>query len=91
VYSNPKSTALRCDGPIGLVRDGDLITIDGRAEACSLTIGLDEAELTARHAARVPIATKPFGGLLEKYAATVGSAHRGAVTHSGAVQWERDS
>jgi dihydroxy-acid dehydratase len=80
-----------CDGPIGLVRDGDLITIDARAAACSLTIGLSEAELTARRAARVPIATKPLGGLLEKYAATVGSAHRGAVTHSGAVRWERDS
>jgi dihydroxy-acid dehydratase len=80
-----------CDGPIGLVRDGDLITIDARAEACSLTIGLNEVELTARHTARVPITSKALGGLLEKYAATVGPAHRGAVTHSGAVHWERDS
>jgi dihydroxy-acid dehydratase len=27
---------------------------------------------------------------LEKYAAVVGPAHKGAVTHSGGVVWERD-
>ena len=51
---------------------------------------LDEEELMARRAARVAVESRPLGGLLEKYAATVGSAHRGAVTHSGAVEWERD-
>jgi dihydroxy-acid dehydratase len=62
------------DGPIGLLRDGDVITIDARAEAGSLTVALDEGELTARRAARVPSPSKPPGGLLEKYAATVGPA-----------------
>jgi dihydroxy-acid dehydratase len=33
----------------------------------------------------------PLGGLLEKYALTVRPAHQGAVTHSGAVTWLRDS
>jgi dihydroxy-acid dehydratase len=79
------------DGPIGLLCDGDLITIDARAEARSLSVAVDEAELIRRRATRTPTASKPLGGLLEKYASTVGSAHCGAVTHSGAVQWERDS
>jgi dihydroxy-acid dehydratase len=79
------------DGPIGLLRDGDFITIDARAQTRSLTVSLNEAELTVRRASRVPIPSKPLGGLLEKYAATVGPAHRGAVTHSGAVHWEHDS
>src|SRR5882757_5127139 len=87
-YVGPEAAS---DGPIGLLRDGDVITIDARAEAGLLTVALDEAELTARRAARAPSASKPLGGLLEKYAATVGPAHRGAVTHSGAVRWERDS
>jgi len=87
-YVGPEAAS---DGPIGLLRDGDVITIDARAEAGSLTVALDETELTARRAARAPSASKPLGGLLEKYAATVGPAHRGAVTHSGAVRWERDS
>jgi dihydroxy-acid dehydratase len=78
------------DGPIGLLRDGDQIAIDARPEACSLSVILDDKELTARRAARVTVKSRPLGGLLEKYAATVGSAHRGAVTHSGAVEWERD-
>jgi dihydroxy-acid dehydratase len=30
----------------------------------------------------------PLAGALEKYAAQVGSAHLGAVTHSGNLQWE---
>jgi dihydroxy-acid dehydratase len=29
----------------------------------------------------------PLAGALEKYAAQVGSAHLGAVTHSGNAQW----
>ena len=86
-YVGPEAAS---DGPIGLLRDGDVITIDARPEAGSLSIALDEAELTARRAARIPMAPKRHGGLLEKYAATVGPAHRGAATHSGAVHWERD-
>jgi hypothetical protein len=29
--------------------------------------------------------------LLQKYAASVGPAHRGAVTHDGAVDWPRET
>ena len=87
-YVGPEAAS---DGPISLLRNGDVITIDARAGAGLLIVALEEAQLIARRAARVPIASKPLGGLLEKYAATVGPAHRGAVTHSGAVHWERDS
>jgi dihydroxy-acid dehydratase len=30
----------------------------------------------------------PLAGALEKYAAQVGSAHLGAVTHSGNARWD---
>jgi dihydroxy-acid dehydratase len=53
-------------------------------------VELAAAEIEDRRAAYVPEQRPPLGGLLEKYAATVGSAHLGAVTHSGAVHWERD-
>jgi dihydroxy-acid dehydratase len=55
-----------------------------------LNVELSDAELVARRAGQSAVRATPVGGLLEKYVATVGSAHRGAVTHSGAVEWERD-
>jgi dihydroxy-acid dehydratase len=77
-------------GPIGLLRDGDMISVDARAESLSLAVELSEVEVANRRAARPPIASRRLGGVLEKYAAAVGSAHLGAVTHSGAVPWEFD-
>ena len=47
-------------------------------------------ESAARQAAAPALARPPLGGDLEKYAAVVGSAHLGAITHSGGVMWERD-
>jgi len=68
-------------GPIALVRNGDRISIDTkRARA---TLHVSAAELAARRRAwRAPRRAPPTG-VLEKYAALVGSAHRGAVTHAG--------
>ncbi|MFK0166910.1 dihydroxy-acid dehydratase [Rhizobium sp. NPDC090279] len=86
-YVSPEAAS---GGPIGLVRDGDIIEIDARPDRRSLAIDLDDAELAARRAAVAPQALRRLGGLLEKYAATVGSAHQGAVTHSGGVMWEPD-
>ncbi len=74
-------------GPIALLRDGDIIAID--AAAGTLQVELTDAELAARRAAWQPV-TKPLSGALQKYAATVGPAWLGAVTHAGAVDWPYD-
>ena len=73
------------DGPIGLLRDGDIVAIDARPEVRSLRIELDDQELALRRSQRAPTPVRRLGGLLEKYAAQVGSAHLGAVTHSGVI------
>jgi dihydroxy-acid dehydratase len=69
-------------GPIGLLRDGDVITID--AVAGTIDVALSAAELAARKAAWAPRATNYGSGALAKYAACVGPAYLGAVTHPGA-------
>jgi dihydroxy-acid dehydratase len=68
-------------GPIGLLRDGDVIAID--AEAGTLDVELPAAELEARRAAWRPVPTMYGAGSLWKYAQTVGPAVKGAVTHPG--------
>jgi len=77
-------------GPIAALRDGDIVTIDARPEARSITVQLSDSELAQRLAALPATAVPPRGGLLEKYALTVRPSHQGAVTHSGAVHWLRD-
>jgi dihydroxy-acid dehydratase len=69
-------------GPIGLLRDGDMITID--AEKGTLDVDLDEKELAARHKAWKARKHEYQSGTLWKYAQTVGAASQGAVTHPGA-------
>ena len=69
-------------GPIGLLKDGDMITID--ADAGTITVALSDAELAARKAAWTPRRTDYQSGTLWKYAQTVGDAEKGAVTHPGA-------
>ena len=69
-------------GPIGLVRDGDMIAID--AAAGTLEVELSDEELAARKADWQPRQTDYQSGTLWKYAATVGDARYGAVTHPGA-------
>jgi len=68
-------------GPIGLLQDGDVITID--AETGSIEVDLDEAELAKRRAAWKPRGTDYNSGAIWKYAQTVGSAEKGALTHPG--------
>lgn len=77
-------------GPIAALRDGDVITIDARPEARSISVELSAAELAQRLAAVRVNTGSARGGLLEKYALTVRPSHQGAVTHSGAVVWLRD-
>ena len=68
-------------GPIGLLRDGDTIRID--AVAGTLDVDLSEAEMTERAKSRVSPAPEFGSGTIWKYAQTVGSARKGAVTHPG--------
>ena len=77
-------------GPIAALRDGDLISIDARPEARSISVQLSAAQLQERLNTLPVSAMTARGGLLEKYAATVRPSHQGAVTHSGAVHWLRD-
>ena len=69
-------------GPIGLLKDGDMITID--AVKGTIDVALSDAELAARRAAWTPRRTDYQSGTLWKYAQTVGDAEQGAVTHPGA-------
>ena len=63
-------------GPIGVVRDGDIIDIDIEGGRIDLRIG--EEELTERLAHFVP-KEKPVDGYLKRYRAQVSSASNGAV------------
>ena len=69
-------------GPIGLLKDGDIIRID--AEAGSLDVKLSDEELAERKAAWQPRETQYTSGALHKFAQLVGPARDGAVTHPGA-------
>jgi dihydroxy-acid dehydratase len=69
-------------GPIGLIRDGDTITID--AVAGTLDVALTEAELVERRRAWTPRRNDYQSGCLWRYSETVGDAEHGAVTHPGA-------
>jgi dihydroxy-acid dehydratase len=68
-------------GPIGLLRDGDVIDID--AEKGTLDVKLTKSELEQRAQAWKPHADQFTSGYLWKYAQQVGPARRGAVTHPG--------
>ncbi len=65
-------------GLIGLVKDGDLITID--AETNSITVAIDQAEIENRKATWQQPELKFKRGVLYKYARTVSSASEGCVT-----------
>jgi dihydroxy-acid dehydratase len=65
-------------GPIALVRDGDLVTVD--AENGILSVDLSDEELASRRAAWTAPDIKYTKGALAKYARTVGPAAKGAVT-----------
>jgi dihydroxy-acid dehydratase len=69
-------------GPIALIRDGDIISID--AELGSLNLEVAENELISRRNAWTPPQNPYTSGALWKYARQVSSARFGAVTHPGA-------
>ncbi len=71
-------------GPIGLLQDGDLITLD--AETGEISVDLSEEELAARRAHWKPREHDYQSGTLWKYAQTVGPACHGAVTHPGGAK-----
>jgi dihydroxy-acid dehydratase len=86
-YASPEAAV---GGPISLVNDGDVISIDAHPETARITLEVPEAELERRRAARGLSKRQSPGGLLEKYTATVQGAERGAVTHSGPVDTSGD-
>ncbi|MEQ1705561.1 MAG: dihydroxy-acid dehydratase [Rickettsiales bacterium] len=69
-------------GTIGLLKDGDKITID--AIEGKITVDLSDDELAKRRAAWKPRVNDYGSGALWKYAQLVGSAEKGALTHQGA-------
>jgi dihydroxy-acid dehydratase len=74
-------------GPIGLLRDGDIIVLD--AIKGTIDVELSDDELAIRRTAWTPRETESRSGYLWKYAQNVGPARDGAVTHpGGAVEKE---
>lgn len=65
-------------GPLALLRDGDVVTID--ADAKRLDAKIDDAELGRRRAGWQKPPVRAERGVLAKYARTVHSASEGAVT-----------
>ncbi|MGE3624158.1 MAG: dihydroxy-acid dehydratase [Bdellovibrionales bacterium] len=68
-------------GPIGLLRNGDIITLD--AEKGLIQVELSAKELAARRKKWKPRKHDFQSGALWKYAQLVGDAEKGAVTHPG--------
>jgi dihydroxy-acid dehydratase len=69
-------------GPIALIKDGDIISIDAEAGTIELDISADELEL--RRVGWEPRKTAYQSGALWRYAQNVGPASKGALTHPGA-------
>ena len=65
-------------GPIGLLKNGDVISID--AEKGRLDVKLTKKELATRQKKWKPIKSRYSWGVMAKYASIVGSAAEGAVT-----------
>jgi dihydroxy-acid dehydratase len=65
-------------GPIALVQEGDIITIDAHRQALDLEI--DDAELTRRRSEWTQPEPRYTRGVLAKFAALASSASEGAVT-----------
>jgi len=83
-YLSPEAAS---GGPLALVRNGDRVVIDAQKGVLSLEVSA--AELARRRRAWRAPARAPLSGVLEKYAALVGSAFTGAVTHRGGAKRSR--
>ena len=68
-------------GPIGLIRNGDMITID--AQKGTIDVGLSDAALAERRRLWQSRRSDHQSGCLWRYSQTVGDAEKGAVTHPG--------
>jgi dihydroxy-acid dehydratase len=68
-------------GPLGLVRDGDVITIDVNARTVDLEV--EAGQLAARRAALPPLAAPTGCGWLSVYARSVASLGSGATLGAG--------
>src|SRR4051794_14594235 len=68
-------------GPIALLKDGDIITID--AVNGTIDVALSDEEFAKRRKDWKPRGTEATSGYLWKYAQQVGPAVNGAVTHPG--------
>ena len=69
-------------GPIALIEDGDMITID--ADKGVIDLEVNDEELAKRRSKWVPLSHEFQSGALWKYAQLVGNANEGALTHPGA-------
>jgi dihydroxy-acid dehydratase len=65
-------------GPIALVREGDIVTLD--VDGRKLDVEIDQATLDERRKSWAPPPPRYTTGALAKYARIVGPASRGAVT-----------
>jgi dihydroxy-acid dehydratase len=70
-------------GPIGLLKDGDIIAID--ADGGTMDVELSDAQLAERRKAWKPKAPSFKTGALARYAKNVGPARDGAITTPGAA------
>ncbi|MGB6653316.1 MAG: dihydroxy-acid dehydratase [Xanthobacteraceae bacterium] len=70
-------------GPIALVRDGDIIKLDG--DKGTLDVEVSKEEFERRRKEWKPRETEYTSGYIWKYAQQVGTARDGAVTHPGAA------
>ena len=76
-------------GPIGLLRNGDMITLN--AITGSISVDLSDDEMASRKAAwEGPRENLYASGALWKYAQLVGPTYLGAVTHPGAKKERHD-
>ena len=71
-------------GPIALIKDGDIISID--ADAGTIEVDLTKEELSKREKQWIKPKTDYNSGTLWKYSRQVGPARYGAVTHPGAKE-----
>jgi dihydroxy-acid dehydratase len=69
-------------GPIALVKDGDIITID--AEIGTISVDVSDEELKRRKSEWAPREAQFGSGAIWKYAQLVGPARYGALTNPGA-------
>src|ERR1700761_3530518 len=69
-------------GPIALVKDGDIITLD--ATTGEISVNVSDEEFAQRKKSWAPRETEYGSGAIWKYAQLVGPARYGALTNPGA-------